>query len=263
MLELNFDEEELSNSEYHKLKALGSTNIKEILKSPYKFSQGIRMEQTKAMAIGSLIHCMVLEPHKVKDEFFIKEKVTLDNAIDRIGKTQVSMEDYATAKACAESIMAQVGDLFTGGVAEKPFFSNFDGVDVKCKPDYYIEEIGLVIDIKKCQDASPDGFQKDAAKYGYFISAPFYIDVLKSLGHSADRFLFVCVEEKFPHMVAVYEYDFTALDFGRKEYHRALDIYKRIDQYKDPIYRDTKDSTTVVQTITIPSWVMYQNNTSY
>lgn len=262
MIELDFYNE-LSNEDYHKLPALGSTNIKDILKNPYKFASGIRMKQTQAMVIGSAIHCLILEPHKFNDEYSVPGEKSLDSALNDFGKTKLSKSDYETAKECADSVLREAGSLFQGGIAEQPFFSTFDGVAVKCKPDYYKEEFGLVIDVKKCQDASPDGFQKDAAKYGYYISAPFYMDVLQSLGKRAERFIFVCVEETAPHMVGIYEYDPMSLEFGRAEYKRALDIYKRIDQYKDPIYKDTKDSTQIIQTITVPSYITYKNNASY
>lgn len=264
----------MTNDDYHAHEALGSTNLKDILKNPYSFANGIRKEQTPAMIMGSAIHCMIFEPHLFNQDYVVapqydgrtKEGKAIKEEFEAqsIGKTVLRAEEYETAKSCADSILHSKANIFfQNGIAEKAFFSEIDGISVKCKPDYYIESMGLVVDVKKCADASPDGFQKAAANFGYYLSASLYLDVLQSLGHRADKFLFVCVEDKAPFMVAVYEYDPMSLEFGRNEYKRALDIFKRIDQYSEPIYKDTMDSTQIIQTITVPSYVTYKNNASY
>lgn len=264
----------MTNDDYHAHEALGSSNLKDILKNPYAFSQGIRKEQTPAMIMGSAIHCMILEPHLFDQDYAVspqydgrtKEGKAIKEAFEAqsIGKTVLRAEDHELAKNCADSILQSKAKIFfQNGVAEKPFFSEIDGISVKCKPDYYIESMGLVVDVKKCADASPDGFQKAAANFGYYLSASLYLDVLQSLGHKAEKFLFVCVEDKAPFMVAVYEYDIMSLEFGRAEYKRAFDIFRRIDEYAEPIYKDTMNSKQIIQTITVPSYVTYKNNASY
>ena len=73
MIDIEIEEENkmvvMSNEEYHAHQALGSSSLKQLLKSPYKFFQGIKINQTKAMVIGSTVHKLVLEPQDFDKEF--------------------------------------------------------------------------------------------------------------------------------------------------------------------------------------------------
>ena len=174
-------------------------------------------------------------------------------------KTVISKADYELAKACADSVLShdEAKFLLSDGVAEASFFSEIDGINVKCRPDYYNKRHGIIIDVKSCNDASPDAFVKDVAKFGYYIQDPFYCDVLESLGYPANKFIFIAVEKKAPHMVGIYELDVVAKDFGRDEYNRAFGIYRERSKFDSTLYRDTVDGS-VIQTLTLPNYVYYK-----
>jgi len=273
MLELDFEEEitkPMTNNEYHAHPALGSTNLKEILKNPYKYKMGVKKEQTPAMVMGSAIHCMVLEPHLFDEDYAIapiydgrtKEGKAIKEQFEHLsgGKTVLKNDDYVIARSCADAIISSDAKcFFQNGIAEKEFFGEIDGIEVKCKPDYFIEELGIVVDIKKTVDASKDGFAKACANFGYHISAAHYIDTLRSIGKRVDKFVLVCVEPEFPFMVAVYEFCEADLDLGREKVKQAIEIYKRIDEFDKPMYRDKEDTKQLVQTIVLPAYAHYQN----
>lgn len=307
----------MTNETYHARPELSASNIKMLLKNPYEFINPVRRE-SKAFALGSAVHKMILEPHEFDDEFFVsdlrvKTELTLLPSGAKIGlypkevltpsgavstskaakeiistllkdadalatpkelavfnlfrknkdKTLLSSSDYELCKQMTDAVMshAECKLFLSDGTAESSHFSEIDGVDVKCRPDYYREDLGIIIDVKTCQDASPDSFLKDAANFGYYVQAAFYMDVLRSLGKPAHKFMFMAVEKKEPFMVGLYELDYTALEHGKTEYLRAFEIYKNIDKYKTPIYRDTADES-VVQTLTLPNYVYYKRNAS-
>jgi len=262
----------MTNAEYHAHPALGSSNLKQILKNPYAFATGIKQEQTAAMALGSAVHTLVLEPHKFGEEFAVapeydartKEGKEIKAAFEAscIGKTILKADEYERAKTCSEIAKQIAGRFFKGGVAESSFFSEFDGTAVKCRPDYYLEDLGIIVDVKTTADASPDGFIKSVANFGYYLQAAFYMDVLQSLGKNADKFMFVAIETKEPFMVGLYTLDSVSIDFGRSEYKRALEIYGRIDDFRSPVYKDTTTGEAV-QTLTLPNWCFYKNGASY
>ena len=267
MSELTFDEDEwekpteqMSNEEYHASSTLGASNLKDILKNPFAFARGFRMKQTQAMVIGSAVHCKVLEPHLFDQEYALKDKKSLGDALGGFGKTKLSADEYETVKKCTETIKEHVNMFFQNGVAEQAFFSEINGIAVKCKPDYYIESIGLVVDLKVVADASPDGFAKAVAKFGYYLQEAHYRSVLKSCGKPVDKFLFVAIEKEAPYMIGLYTLNPTDVLLGEEHIAKAMDIYKRIDQYKKPIYTDPTDSTQLIQVLTMPTWVHYQYN---
>lgn len=261
--------EVMSNEEYHnKREYLSSSTVKTLLKNPYEFLHPKRRE-SKAFSIGSATHSLILEPHKFNDEFVVAPEINKRTKAGReefalfekenANKCVLSKEEYQTSKSMSDAVLAtpEVRNILKNGIAECSFFSEIDGVKVKCRPDYYREDIGLIIDVKTVQDASPDAFIKDVANFGYFIQAQFYMDVLESLGYPAKKFLFLVVEKKEPFMVGLYELDVASLEFGGDEYQRAFAIYKEIDKYKLPIYKDTVDKS-VVQTLTLPNYIYYK-----
>lgn len=176
-----------------------------------------------------------------------------------IGKTVLSAADYEVVKGMSEALLQNdyVRFLLQNGIAECSFFSEIDGKKVKCRPDYYREDLGFIIDLKTTNDASPDGFIKAIANFGYYIQDPFYCDVLESLDRPVQKFIFIVVEKTAPYMVGIYEIDSAAKEFGHDEYKRAFAIHDRIGDYAEPVYKDIMTGD-VVQTLTLPNWVYYK-----
>lgn len=269
--------EGMSNEDYHKRPELSSSQIKTLLKNPYEYAHNIKKEQTEAMKIGSALHCLVLEPHKFGYEFAVEPEVDgrtaagkaarADFALSAQGKTILTAKMGATARGAASAVLkSRAASLLQGGMAEVSVFgfvTNSEGkkYPARCRVDYSpIEQ--LIADLKQSADASPDGFTRAAATYEYYIQAAWYMDVCQSVGLDVRRFVFVAVEPVDPHMVGVYDLDPAWLEFGRSEYRRALDIYDRIDDFKEPFYRDTKTGD-FVQTLSAPAWLFYKRNASY
>lgn len=262
---------EMTNDEYHAHPALGSSNLKQILKNPYVFAMGLKQEQTQAMVIGSAVHKLVLEADDFYKEFAIMPDFNLRTnegknlkamfEMDNVGKTVIKQSDYDLAVSCAGAVRKEAEQFLVGGVAEKAFFAELEGVQVKCKPDYYIESLGIVVDLKVVQDASPDGFVKQCANFGYYLQQALYTHVLRENGKEVNNFLFVAVEKDELNMVGMYELDYVAAEFGLGEARRAIEIYKNIEQYKQPVYKDTTDGQ-IIQTLTLPNWVYYAKGAS-
>lgn len=265
--------DDLPNEEYHSLPSLSASQIKQLLVNPYAYVTKQKMAQTDAMNLGSAVHTLTLEPHKFDKEFAVMPKVDGRTAAGKEakiiferecqGKIVINQDQYEIAMKAAQSILnSPIGKLLTGGKAEASYFTNIDGFDVRVRPDYYREDIGVVFDVKTTQDASPDGFTKAIANYGYYIQDAFYLKALQNLELNANRFVFIAVETKEPFMVGIYELTPDAVDFGWSETKRAFEIYQNLDKYQEPVFKDTK-SGDVIQTLTLPSYVYYKNNASF
>lgn len=265
--------EDMPNDVYHSLPSLSASQIKQLLVNPYAFVNKIKMAQTDSMNLGSAVHTLTLEPHKFDSEFAVIPKCDLRTTAGKAikqefemlhkGKILITQEQYETAQKASQSILkSPIGNFLTGGKAEASYFTNINGIDVRVRPDYFREDMGVVFDIKTTQDASPDGFVKAVANYGYYIQNAFYLKVLQELNLNAKRFVFVAVETKEPFMVGLYELSPEAIDFGWNEALRAFDIYENLDKYQEPIFKDTK-SGDIIQTLTLPSYVFYKNNANF
>lgn len=137
----------------------------------------------------------------------------------------------------------------------------------RCRPDLWRMD-GIVGDLKTTEDASPEGFARSIAKYGYDIQHPYYLDTLNlalkqsepdafsKYPASAKAFVFIVVEKSFPHAVEVYVLDADSQAIGAAKYRKSLDYYaecRRADKW--PGYSDGS-----VQMISLPQWHMNQNS---
>jgi exodeoxyribonuclease VIII len=99
-------------------------------------------------------------------------------------------------------------------------------------------------------------------KFNYHIQVAFYSDVMKSLGMPVNKFLFIAVEKRSPHMVGFYELYHVAIEEGQRKYKEALDLYKKCKDddnwwgYAD--YNKDTQQVSTIQTISLPTWKFYE-----
>ena len=96
------------------------------------------------------------------------------------------------------------------GDAEWPIWCKF-------KPDVFLPERGIVVDIKTTQDAERKEFEKSIFNFGYHLQAGFYFEGLRRLGFEPDLYLIVAVEKEPPYGVKVYNLDPDVIDFGWRD----------------------------------------------
>lgn len=261
----------LTQAEYRAIEALGSTDIKTILENPYLFKNGVRKEPTDNLILGSLVHTLILEPNKLESEYLIlpelnlrtndgkAQKAEFEAEAKATNKALVKAEIYNQAEAVAKSFLnSPLAVMLRGEVkTEASFFGEIDGVKVKARPDLIIPDKKLIIDFKTTSTnggGSPDGFAKMAANFQYYIQASLYLEIL---GYK--DFYFIVLETNEPFMAGCYKLDTEALEFGKSEIRRAIEIYKNLDNYKQALYINNLDFSKV-QEINLPSWVFYKRN---
>lgn len=135
----------------------------------------------------------------------------------------------------------------------------------RCRPDFWRQD-GVIVDLKTCEDASPEGFAKSIHNWRYHVQHPFYQDGINAMREQllaasegdefppeipapVRAFVFLAVEKKAPHAVAVYLLDQEAVELGRMEYRRDLNtLHQCITTNNWPGYGDA------IQPITLPAW---------
>jgi hypothetical protein len=206
---------DLTNEQYHAHHAISSSDVKAVYgKSLAHWKHAVR-KPSAAFAMGSAIHAIVLEPEKdlvlrgPEDRRGNKWKDAV-LAADLDGKILLTEGDYdlaaAVAKSALQNAVLQSYMAQPSYVAEASFFATdpITQVEIKCRPDGYIPETGIVFDIKTTQDASPRGFPYELRKYSYDVQAAFYLRTLKAAGYKAEQFVFICVEKVEPFAVGVH-----------------------------------------------------------
>jgi hypothetical protein len=244
-------------AEYHAHPALGSSRLRELLKSPAHFRANLRRE-TEALALGSLVHTLVLEPHAFSDRYLVVPKI---NGATKEGKAQkaalasetrivVNGEVMAEASACATSIMGhRVYQQIRDAQVEHTVFWTDAETGIECKARFDV--LGpLLVDLKTTRDASPKGFQRAIATYGYHIQAAHYMAGAIANGMQPKGFLFACVETSPPYLPAGYLMGNPTLEQGERERREALLTYaKCLSEDRWPGYNDDR-----IEVIDLPNW---------
>lgn len=179
------------------------------------------------------------------------------------GRTVLTQDQWDTLHAMREAVEAHPAAkalLSAPGDAEMSVYWRDPVSDAlcRCRPDYWRHD-GILVDLKTCEDASPEGFAKSVAGWRYHVQHPYYMDGIELMRHQAKRldiakpkaFVFIAVEKKFPHAVGVYVLDDASVEIGRAEYQADLNLYAECDQAdKWPGYPDK------ITSISLPKWAL-------
>lgn len=267
----------LSNEDYHASSAIGSSGLALVERSPahywaqYLDPNREPREQTPAMKLGSAWHCAVFEPGEFDNRYTAvpegldrrtKEGKDVWASIIASGKDPLSAADMERIRRMGEAARShpalQVIFEQPGGAAEQSIFwtDAETGVALKVRPDYAVAPCklfpnGLILDGKSCQDASPDGFAKNAWNAGMDLQAALYVDGFQQAYQTAEPppFLWLAQEKESPFARSIYGANADLIEYGRKRYRRLLPIVAECQQAGNwPGY------SVQVHTLTMPAW---------
>jgi exodeoxyribonuclease VIII len=244
---------------YHAVDALSKSMMSKILKSPahYKAALEEHQEPTKSMQMGTAIHTAVLEP-----QLYSQVVAVIPPDID--GRTKDGKAWKEQHKSRIHLTHAE--DIDVQGVANSvrrhPFWDIIHlphrieasvfaqdeetGIALKARPDLWVLEPAILVDVKTTDDATPEGFSRTVGSFGYHIQAAHYMAMT-----GAESFIFVAVERKAPYAVAIYKLDAEWLQAGANLRRKAISTLhecRALDSW--PAY------PTATQTLSCPKWVL-------
>lgn len=221
-------------------------------------------EATTAQAFGTLVHDFILLDQKViqapklnmrtndgKAEF-----AALQSEAQRQGAVLVTEDEHQALHAIRESLhsVPAVYDVIDScrSLKEVSGYVTLQSCAAKIRPDVRDPTTGIIWDLKTCSDASPEGFQRDAWKWGYHIQAAWYLSVSNVIEPGRyNSFRFIAVENKAPYAVAVYEASPAFLEAGADAVSRALTTFEECLQSKRwPGFSDE------VKPLEPPAWIL-------
>ena len=266
----------MTNKEYHAHPAVSKSDIDLFLASPAKFALKkagkLPPLENSALILGSATHKLTLERADFDSEFSIEPvvdkrtkagKEAYAEFYEKLGtKTAIHIDIYHQALAMADAVLAQdVAKRFLkDGFAERSFFSSYNGLEIKCRPDFYNEKLGVIVDLKTTSNLAE--FSKSVGNFNYHIQAALYTDIARANGLEVKNFLFIVVEKTAPFLVGFFELSENAVEYGRVCYQTALDkiIALRAQGLEFPatnsviLSDDGKAQTQKIQTIDLPAW---------
>ena len=221
---------------------------------------------TKALDFGIAVHSAIFEPDKFADLYAVAPEcdrrykegkaIWAEFEAEHPRATIIKADDGDAIRGIAQSIAAHpmASQLVAApGLNEVSIRWTHEFNDVPCKGrlDRLAKFAGwsIVVDLKTTEDASPLGFPRAVASYGYHRKAAFYLDGLNTLAPMVRRFFHIAAEKTPPYAVAVYELGESALIQGRAENRVNLDKYKQAMETGEwPAY------STEIEPLDLPNW---------
>ena len=262
----------ISNAEYHSRKThLSSTNVRTHKKNKKQFKYSLThdlVKQTKAMADGTAVHAFFLERDKFKADFVIKPadlrlntKVGKEWALEHQNKIIIDSELGNNLYEMEKSFMDSPARLIYDkqGQSELSYFWDDLGlVRGKCRPDWISDDGDIVVDIKTTTDASPKGFQKSIANWGYHLQLGWYMRGLQKLGLPAKEFIFIAIEKTPPFSVGVYRANKEMITYANDEINNL--VYEIDESLKSD---DFPDYTPEILDLGLPNWMINPKKPEY
>jgi len=203
-----------SNEDYHADLALGSSYVKDWNnRSPRHAEYGEKTINPYIADEGTAVH-LVFEgdPDKVVQAGETRRGQSWADAWGKaqsIGGVALPRKAYESAMAAGHSArnhisVSQLNEPEAGPIwRETSIFTTHPktGLEIKTKPDFYMPERGLLLDLKTTVSASPRDFTRAIFKMGYDLQAAYYSLVCRIAGlNVADEFHFIAVEKTAPYV---------------------------------------------------------------
>lgn len=195
----------LSNEEYFADPRISASDLKLALKGALNFQNTKKFPyDSSALKFGSAFHeAALLEQQKTKlTPAYQKHCDAMLSQLSKVSFFQDLLKEPSRA-------------------IETPGFTETQ----KVKPDLRIPDIGLIIDLKTCGDASPEKFKWDAKKFLYHLQAKHYLDVCSELDQTEYRhFIFIACEKTAPYNIFLHTLSESVLSKASALKEEALEL---------------------------------------
>ena len=240
---------DLSNDIYHADRShISSSGLKLLLEDPRQFEKVYVLDEpsagksSAAMDFGSFVHCLILEPHLLEEEFAVcrNAKVKRGAEWDKFkeaneGKTLImesqekiafsAVDLYRRAKVVIGDKEKKVSSFFEKGEAEESLCGELMGIKVKVRFDYRREfaKFGSINDIKTTSFPinSKAEIEEVCKRWGYEVSAALYVDLVSQETGKQHDFFFCFINSK-DNVVQLVKASDQMLEAGRTKYKEAL-----------------------------------------
>lgn len=226
---------------YHNGHGISSTGIKKLLKSPRHFKMPADTDND-ALRFGRLFHMAMLEPDRFERSTILlpdldrrtkegKAKHQELSALAKERKAELVRDDEMIMlrdmqSACDESQLFQ--NITRGCQFEIAGYTwhLFPQALTKAKADILGSD--YIADLKTISNSDPADLPYQIVRYGYHISAAYYLDVLSDVtGRQYQQFMWIFVDKEQPHGLRFIAASAKMLEIGRREYRRALELYRQ------------------------------------
>lgn len=258
----------MPEKEYFALDRVSNSTLGYLKKSPAHMLHRLstKSEPTPNMVLGSLTHCLILEPAQFDVMFAVAPELNKRTKVgkatwdaftlecEKLNKQVVTIEQHEQALAMANSVVkhdaaAKLLELLSEAELTALWNDKETGLECKARLDGLTTN-EIIVDVKTTQDASPTEFARSIVKWGYHRQAAFYSAGYEAVaGRKPVAFVFVVVESSAPYAVATYVLSEESLDIGSAE---ISDLMQKFKECKDTkLYNGYSNQ---IETLELPAW---------
>lgn len=262
--------DDLPAESYHRIALPSNSKLGVLLRSPFEYfvryeaplEQRLPEEHSKAMRLGTLVHCAVLEPQRWERTYCVApEKVAKPEKPDLshlgspsckayraalaewreqadavvaeleaeraaliAGRTIIDRDEYELVVGMCEAIAGHpiASRLLSGGARERSMVWRDAETGILLRARVDLDDEDNLVDLKSTNAPDPEGFTRACLRYGYHRQDACYGDGVLAVTGKRRRFGFVVVHNERPHEVGIYELGNMERELGRRQYRAAL-----------------------------------------
>lgn len=194
-------------------------------------------EPTAAMAAGSLLHCLVLEPESFAERYVVKPaEVDYRTKAGQAWKAEqraqiITPDDMSRAQWQRDAILRDdyMAGILEGADTETTLIWQDEATGLRCKarPDVAAaKHKDIIADVKTTADITVKSVQRSIATFGYYRQQAHYLNGLEAISGRRAEFVFFFVSSTYPYLAMPYQLDEEAEQQGIDEVAELLAQYE-------------------------------------
>lgn len=194
-------------------------------------------EVTPALTFGRAFHMALLEPARFESTYVGRPKFDRRTKAgkeaaeaweaEHADAESIAFDSLLTITNMVEAVKAHplAGKMILDGEPELTLSWKDEWTGLMCKSrlDYYVRDLGMIVDVKSCEDARWDVFRRDVAKYGYHRQDALYRAAALALDMPVQHFALLAVEKSPPYGIALYTLDAEGVGKGYSSVRADID----------------------------------------
>lgn len=182
------------------------------------------IEPSDAMQLGSLVHCLLLEP-----DTYERRYIAYDGRFDARSKDYQAVQAEAEGREIVKlATVAKATEMVTSclripaitgllamAAKEVPVYTRMEGLPVKCKPDIWHPAMGWLVNLKTTSGSlEPLAFAGHCLEYNYLRDAAWYAAVMRAAGMEVRVNAILAVQSVAPYEAQLFTLSDIHIEVG-------------------------------------------------
>lgn len=233
---------------------LSYSQLKAFAKSPNHYLAYLAQEfkPSAKMMLGTAVHAYLLEFDQFEARYVVQAKadrrttagkeLAAQQEAELNGRTAITVDEFGLIRQIADAVNANefARDVIANSERELVAQDIIYGHEFKAVADIF--NGSLVADLKTCDDASPDGFMRQAHSLDYHLQAAIYRELF-----GVQNFYWIAAETSAPFNVQVYCQSQAAAVYGSNRLGLLLEKFSAWDGNPQGYHND-------VMELNLPRW---------